>query len=126
MFNKELVNNIELEANLTRLWTNGEYVEYDKTCTLNNINIKAYYNKDGIANIISTGEVSKYFRILMDTSNGDFIKVYINNNKLIKFNKCGVDIYYHNTKEENKIKDIKRVTFISTVRNNKNCLSKKS
>ena len=84
MCNKDLINNIELAANPTRAWTNGGFLDYDKTCTLNNIGIKAYYNKNGIANILSMSEIYKLFRIVMDTSDGDFIKVYINNNKLIK------------------------------------------
>ena len=35
----------------------------------------------------------------MDTYDGDFIKVYIINNKLIKFNKCGAGVYYQDTNE---------------------------
>ena len=50
-------------------------------------------------------EISKIFRLVMDTSDGDFIKVYINNNKLIKFNKCGAGVYYHNTNEEKGTRD---------------------
>ena len=74
MCNKELINKIESVAKSTRVWTNSGYLDYDKTCNLNNINIKAYYNKDGIANILSMSEVSNFFRIVMDTSDSDFIK----------------------------------------------------
>ena len=105
MFNKDLINNIESAANPTRAWTNGEFLDYDKTCTLNNIGIKAYYNKDGIANILSMSEICKLFRIFMDTSDGDFIKVYINNNRLIKLNRYGTGVYYHDTDEEKDIRD---------------------
>ena len=41
----------------------------------------------------------------MVTSGGDFIKVYINNNILIKFNKCGAGVYYHDTNEEKGTRD---------------------
>ena len=46
MCNKDLINNIESAVNPTRAWTNGGFLDYDKTCTSNNIGIKAYYNKD--------------------------------------------------------------------------------
>ena len=110
MCNKDLINNIESAANPTRAWTNGGFFDYDKTCTLNNIGIKAYHNQDGIANILSMNEICKLFRIGIDTSDGDSIKVYIINNKLIKFNRCGAGVYYHDTNEEkgtrNKSKNI--------------------
>jgi len=61
--NKDLINNIESAANPTRAWTNGGFLDYDKTCTLNNIGIKAYYNKDGIENILTMSEICKLFRI---------------------------------------------------------------
>jgi len=44
-------------------------------------------------------EICKLFRIVIDNSDGDFIEVYINNNKLIKFNKCGAGVYYQDTNE---------------------------
>ena len=106
MCNKDLINNVESTANPTRAWTYDGFVDYDKTWTLNNIGIKAYYNKDGIANILSMSEICKSFRIVMDTSDGDFIKVYIINNKLIKFDKCGKAVYYHNIKNR-KIQGIR-------------------
>ena len=107
--NDDLEENIELVANPTRSWTNGEYLDYKKTCALKDININSYYNNDVIANISSIGEIRKMFKIAMDTTDGDFIKVFIKNNKLMKFNKYEAGVYYHDKKgEENKIKDIKR------------------
>ena len=130
MCNKDIKNNIESAADPTRAWTNGVFLDYDKTCTLNNIGIKSYYNKDGIANILSMSEICKLFRMVMDTSDGDFIKLYINNNKLIKFNRCGAGVYYHDTNEEKGTRDksniTKKVTFVSTVRNNNQFYSKRS
>ena len=83
--------------------------------------------RNGISNILSMGEVNKLFRIVMDTSDGDIIKAFINCNKLIKFIKCGAGVYYHDTKEENKVKDIKKkVSFINTMRNNKKFAVKRS
>ena len=83
--------------------------------------------RNGISNILSMGEVNKLFRIVMDTSDGDIIKAFINYTKLIKIIKCGVGVYYHDTKEENKVKDIKtKVSFINTVRNNKKFAVKRS
>ena len=102
---KDLLHNIESATNPTRTWTNGGFLEYDKACTLNNTGIKAYYNKDGIANILSMSEICKLFRIVVNTSDGDFIKVYINNNKLINFNKCGAGVYYHDPNEEKGTRD---------------------
>ena len=109
MCNKDLINNVESAANPTRAQTNDGFLDYDKTWTLNNIGIKAYYNKDGIANILSMSEICKSFRIVMDTYDGDFIKVYIINNKLIKFNKCGAGVYYHDTKKR-KLQGIREKT----------------
>ena len=131
MCNKDLINNVESAANPTRAQTNDGFLDYDKTWTLNNIGIKAYYNKDGIVNILSISDICKSFRIVMDTYDGDFIKVYINNNKLIKVNKCGVGVYYHGANEgkgtRDKSKNItKKVTFVSTVQNFKTIIVKRS
>ena len=131
MCNKELINNVLSTVNPTRACTNSGFLDYDKTYTLNNIGNKTYYNKDGIENILSMSEICKLFRIVMDTSDGDFIKVYINNNKLIKVNKCGVGVYYHGANEgkgtRDKSKNItKKVTFVSTVQNFKTIIVKRS
>ena len=44
------------------------------------MNMSAYYNKYGISNILSIGEISKKIKVAMNTVEGNFIKVYLNCN----------------------------------------------
>ena len=73
--NKDLVYIIRTTTQPTRAWTNGGFLEYDKTYNLKVINMGAYYNRNGIANILSMGETSKNFRVTIDAVKGNFIKV---------------------------------------------------
>ena len=83
--------------------------------------MSAYYNKNGITNILSMGEISKKPRVAMDTVKRKFIKVYLNCNNLFKFYKCGAGIYYHDTNyatQSRRQLETNKVSFLSTVRDN--------
>ena len=82
----------------------------------------AYYNENGIANILSISEISKNIYVVMDTVKGNFIKVYLNCNYFLKFYQCGAGIYYHDTNYANQSHhklENNKVSFLSTVRDNK-------
>ena len=51
------------------------FVDYDKTCNLKIINNPAYFNENGIANILYMGKVGENFRVVMDIIKGSSIQV---------------------------------------------------
>ena len=68
------------------------------------------------------GERSKNLIVAMDTVKGNFIKIYLNCNNVLKFYKCGAGIYYHDTNYANQSHrklENNKVSFLSTVRDNK-------
>ena len=68
------------------------------------------------------GERSKNLIVAMDTVKGNFIKIYLNCNNVLKFYKCGAGIYYHDTNYANQSHhklENNKVSFLSAVRDNK-------
>ena len=82
---KALVENIKTSNCITRAWTNGEYMDYENKWEVNLITIKAYYNPDGItnmlymievANIPCMVEVANNFPVTMDLEIPSNIRVF--------------------------------------------------
>ena len=126
--NVDLVRDIEQAKQPTRAWTNGGFMDYNLQCKLNILNgMTTYFNKDGIANILSLSEVSNIYQVTMDTAKVKAMIVYISKNKVLVFKEIGNDVYYHdiagNVVDNDKYEY--DCTFLSTVSKNKEFYSKK-
>ena len=87
----------------------------------------AYFNKNGIANILSLSEVSDIYQVTMDTAKVKAIIVHISKNKVLVFKEIGNELYYHDI-ADNVVDNDKyeyECTFLSTVTKNKELYSNK-
>ena len=72
-FNRQLLANIQV-CNGIRVYSNGGSMDYSVNGSVNILPaVKAYYNKDSLANILSMAEVAKYYRVCMDSKQGNII-----------------------------------------------------
>ena len=79
---------------------NGEQ-DYFQVGTDVHMNLKAYLNKDSIANIIAMADATAKYRVTMDTeAHGTAIFVHISDDKVMKFEQCGQRLYYFDTKKK--------------------------
>ena len=75
MCNKDLVRNIILSTQPYHAYKKGGSIEYKLECELKLMPIKAYYNENSIAYIISLGELTDKYKITMDTEDSHSIFV---------------------------------------------------
>ena len=73
-------------------------MDYQSKCTLKMFPFDLYFNKDGIANILSMGELADRFRLTMDTDVSQGISFHLNKDKVISFTKFMRRVYYYDTK----------------------------
>ena len=90
------------------------------------LNVEAHFNRNGIANILSLDELSKKYRITIDTEKLEYITVHINVSIGINQCKCGIGIYYYDTAGDMKeVLTESNYTFVSTVKDNNKYFSEK-
>ena len=103
----------------------GDYTDYNMQCQLDIIPITAYFNEEGVANIISMGALSDLYRVTQDTSISQTINVHLPNGTIILFKKCTRRLYYFDTEEKDNLEasyaypNDNKVEFFSTVASNK-------
>ena len=72
------------------------FMDCNLQCKLKILNgMTAYFNKEGIANILSLSEVSNIYQVTMDTAKVKAMIVYISKNKVLVFKEIGNGFYYH-------------------------------
>ena len=61
MCNRNLIENIRdvPENDQVRAWTNGGHLDFSQKCDLKTFRFEAYFNKNGITNILSLAEIRK-------------------------------------------------------------------
>ena len=118
--NKDLAHDLEQSNDTVRAWTNGGFIYYNVTCKVNVLNVEAFYNARGIANILSMADVAKKYRVTMDTHNSPNISVHIDVHLVLTFRNCGSGIYYFDTDTfAQGVNQREAVTFFETVDENK-------
>ena len=116
---RELLLRIETCAEPIRVHSNGGTCEYNECGTLKILPIKAYFNPDSIANILSFSEVSEHFRITYDNEETTSIFVH-GSDQVFEFKKCATGLYYLDTTESKTNEDVAPYfTFVQTVKENK-------
>ena len=106
------------------VYTYGGHKDYHMVGNLNIFPIPVFVNPDSMANILSLQDVSKKFRVTMDTSEEMSMLVHHDPGKAYKFNSCGNGLFHMNMKDPQvvpvKVNNIVNpYSFLSTVASNK-------
>ena len=101
--NKKYLINIRKSANKLRAFTNGGHQDSDMVGGLPHF-FDVWYNPDSLMNILSFSEVAKKYRITMDSSKSNIIKVHLNEDgKCWKFSKVDSGLYLLNSNSDKYI-----------------------
>ena len=79
----------------------------------------AFFNRNGISNILSLADISEKFRVTMDTNVSQSIVVHLNDHQSISFNKYGSGLYFYDTAVTVNDPDVNHYSFVTTVAANK-------
>ena len=130
--NDKLIYDIHPIKEPLRVYSNGGHVDYKFGATLRIMPFRVYYNKKGIANILSLSAVASEFRVTMDTDAATSIMVHINDNEVLEFKQCGSGLYYFDTDQDeakrsvtNVSQEVTNYSLLSTVKSNKSYFTRK-
>ena len=85
-----------------------------------------YFNRKGIANILSLAHVSDRFRVTMDTKNSPTIDVHLDDGSVLSFARYSSGIYFYNTEDsKNKKRKVYDYSLLNTVIDNNRSFTKK-
>ena len=88
IMNPDLVSNVVHTNEVVRAFTNGGHIDYSEKGQLLLFPMTTYFNKDGIANILSMADVSVLYRVTQDTAISDSIFVHIDHDHTVPFKRC--------------------------------------
>jgi len=98
--NKEYLINIRKSTNKLRAFTNGGHQDSDMIGCLPHF-FDVWYNPESLMNILSFSEVANKYKITMDSSQSDTIKVHLNaEGKCWKFSKVDSGLYLLNSNSD--------------------------
>ena len=72
-------------------------MEYNQVGTLAILPFDVYLHEGSMANILSLKKVSKKFRVTMDTTVENCMKVHVSDHHILKFKQCGDGLHYLDT-----------------------------
>jgi len=122
-FNRQLLENIQV-CNGIRAYSNGGSMDYSVNGSVQILPaLKAYYNEDSLANILSMAEVAKFYRVRMDSEQNNSIYVYISDTQYLEFTCLGRGLYCFDTVLKPKTITPEHTCLFSTVAANKECYS---
>ena len=112
-----------------RAYSNGGHLDYDKDAGVNVLPaLRAYHNKDSLANILALSSVTACYRVVMDSEAADALFVHVEEHKVLRFEKCGNGFYFLDTTKDTNTNEAVTdysVSFFSTVASNKEYFSRR-
>ena len=79
------------------VYTNGGQVKYDQVGTFSLLPFEVYFDGRSMANILSLKDVSRKFRVTMDTTVERSMNVHLSDHHVIKFKQCGDGLHFLDT-----------------------------
>ena len=91
--NEELLHDVILTNNPINVHCNAGTVSVNKNGLLGDYPERVWFNPQGIANILSLDNVSKHYRVTMDTNKSNSIVLHRKDGSLIHFTPCSKGLY---------------------------------
>ena len=82
---------------LMTVYTNRGQIEYNQVGTLAILPFNVYFHEGSMANIQSLKDVSKKFRVTMDTTVENCMNVHVSDHHVLKFKQCSDGLHYLDT-----------------------------
>ena len=115
--NKKMLLNVRRSKKTLRAYSNGGCQESNLEGDFPGM-FKVWYNPESMLNILSFKDVRKHFRVTMDTSVENVIKVHLKCGNVIKFEEVDSGLYLLQ-KSNNNSKKVSAYSFLTLVKSNK-------
>lgn len=117
--NKDLVTDIRKtnDGEMLRMYSNGGFMDTNEKANFGSIEV--WYNKDGMANILSLAEISESYRVTLDTEVENAMILHLYGGKTMKFERVDEGLYVFDASDLSSYKLMNAFTFLSTVDYNK-------
>ena len=99
--NKNWLHDIHKDGTSIAVWCNAGTVHLTQKGYFGSYPEAVWFSPHGLANIMSLDDVTKYFRITMDTEADKAMLLHKDNSHTIKFTPTGKGLYHHNISTEN-------------------------
>ena len=105
--NKEYVNNIRPAPKPLEIQTNGGIMKVNHICEIPYLGTQ-WFSKNAITNIISLADITKNYRVTMDTDKEKAMIIHLDNRK-IKFNEMPGGLYAREPKGQKNINSTDKI-----------------
>ena len=108
-----------------RVHTNGGHMDFDKKGILKFFDMPVFVNTNSLANILSLKDVTKRFRVTMESEVEKAMLVHVSKDKAYKFRECGQGLYFLDVHHPDTVNlkitksNVNEYSFLNTVATNK-------